>query len=208
MALRLAGLFTAGRISRPERAFSQALAMPRSMPTAAGSSKAKGSVSWNSRPLDAARRAKMIFRTSADRLAGYAEAIAAAGLDPDAMPTEERPASSEANGRDAGLALLRRPDRPTAILAMSDRLAIGVIEAARSLNLRVPQDVSVAGFDDIPRAALVRPALTTIRQPLFDKGATAASLLLGAVADGGTIPADRRLLPTELVVRASTRPPE
>lgn len=158
-------------------------------------------------PLDAARRAKMTFRTSADRLAGYAEAITAAGLDPDSVPIEERPASSEANGRDAGLALLRRPDRPTAILAMSDRLAIGVIEAARSLNLRVPEDVSVAGFDDIRRAALVRPALTTIRQPLFDKGATAASLLLGAVADGATLTSSRHLLPTELVVRGSTRAP-
>lgn len=158
-------------------------------------------------PLDAARRAKMIFRTSADRLEGYAEAIAAAGIDPDSVPIEERPASSEANGRDAALALLRRPDPPTAILAMSDRLAIGVIEAARSLNLRVPEDLSVAGFDDIPRAALVRPALTTIRQPLFDKGATAAALLLGAVADGATLTSSRHLLPTELVIRGSTRAP-
>jgi DNA-binding LacI/PurR family transcriptional regulator len=158
-------------------------------------------------PLDAARRAKMTFRTSADRLEGYAEAIAAAGIDPDSVPIEERPASSEANGRHAALALLRRPDPPTAILAMSDRLAIGVIEAARSLNLRVPEDLSVAGFDDIPRAALVRPALTTIRQPLFDKGATAASLLLGAVADGATLTSGRHLLPTELVVRGSTRAP-
>jgi len=158
-------------------------------------------------PLDAARRAIMTFRTSVDRLEGYAEAIAAAGLDPDSMPIEERPASSEAHGRDAALVLLRRPDRPTAILAMSDRLAIGAIEAARSLGLRVPEDVSVAGFDDIRRAALVRPALTTIRQPLFDKGATAATLLLKAVADGSPIPATRRLLPTELVIRGSTRPP-
>jgi DNA-binding LacI/PurR family transcriptional regulator len=158
-------------------------------------------------PLDAARRTKMTFRTSVDRLDGYIEAIAAAGIDPDSVPVEERPASSEAHGRDAALALLRRAERPTAILAMSDRLAIGAIEAARSLGLRVPEDVSVAGFDDIPRAALVRPALTTIRQPLFDKGATAARLLLDAVADGGTIPPDRHVLPTELVVRGSTRAP-
>ena len=158
-------------------------------------------------PLDAARRIKMTFRTSVDRLEGYIDAIAAAGIDPNSVPVEERPASSEAHGRDAALALLRRAERPTAILAMSDRLAIGAIEAARSLGLRVPEDVSVAGFDDIPRAALVRPALTTIRQPLFDKGATAARLLLDAVADGGTIPPDRHLLPTELVIRASTRAP-
>ncbi|WP_026869036.1 LacI family DNA-binding transcriptional regulator [Inquilinus limosus] len=158
-------------------------------------------------PLDAARRAKMTFRTSADRLDGYIEAIAAAGIDPASVPVEERPASSETHGRDAALTLLRRDPRPTVILAMSDRLAIGAIEAARSLGLRVPEDVSVAGFDDIPRAALVRPALTTIRQPLFDKGATAARLLLDAVADGAAPPAGRHLLPTELVIRGSTRPP-
>lgn len=158
-------------------------------------------------PLDAARRRAMTFRTSLDRLDGYIEAIIAAGIDPDTVPVEERPASSEAHGRDAALALLRGGGRPTAILAMSDRLAIGAVDAARSLGLRVPEDLSVAGFDDIPRAALVRPALTTIRQPLFDKGATAASLLLSAIDGAGPVPATRHLLPTELVVRGSTRPP-
>jgi DNA-binding LacI/PurR family transcriptional regulator len=90
--------------------------------------------------------------------------------------------------------------RPTAILAASDRLAIGVIEAAKELHLTVPKDLSVVGFDDIPSASLITPQLTTTSQPLRKKGSVAVASLL----DGkGPL---RRILPTELIVRESTAP--
>ncbi len=101
----------------------------------------------------------------------------------------------------AALQILRRPDRPTAILATSDRVAIGILRAAERLSLGVPDDLSVVGFDDIPSAEHVRPALTTMRQPLFDKGVIAARMLL--LEDE---PSEDHTLTTELVVRASSGP--
>jgi DNA-binding LacI/PurR family transcriptional regulator len=84
---------------------------------------------------------------------------------------------------------------------MSDELALGAIAAASRRGIRVPQDLSVVGFDDTPPAASAQPALTTIHQPHAEKGALAARLLLEAA--GG---ADRVQLPTELIVRASSAP--
>ncbi|WP_226352552.1 LacI family DNA-binding transcriptional regulator [Pseudonocardia sp. ICBG601] len=108
-------------------------------------------------------------------------------------------------GRDAGRraahALLARDPRPTAVLAMSDELALGVLDAALSLGLDVPGDLSVVGFDDVPGAALARPALTTVRQPHREKGRAAASMLLP-----GPVRKDPVVLPTDLVVRGSTGP--
>ena len=98
--------------------------------------------------------------------------------------------------------LLRRPDRPTAVLCMSDEMAVGVIAAARALGLGVPEDVSVTGFDDTTTAATADPPLTTVRQPHAAKGAAAVRMLLAH----GVGP--RELwFPVELVVRASTAPP-
>jgi DNA-binding LacI/PurR family transcriptional regulator len=91
--------------------------------------------------------------------------------------------------------------RPTAIFAGSDLQAFGVYEAARQLGLRVPEDISVIGFDDLPMARWVGPPLTTIRQPLSEMAATAARLVLGQSSD-------RRVeLATSLVVRQSTQSP-
>jgi DNA-binding LacI/PurR family transcriptional regulator len=98
-----------------------------------------------------------------------------------------------------GLLTMRR--RPTAIFAGSDLQAFGVYEAARQLGLRVPEDISVIGFDDLPMARWVGPPLTTIRQPLSEMAATAARLVLGQSSD-------RRVeLATSLVVRQSTQSP-
>jgi DNA-binding LacI/PurR family transcriptional regulator len=100
-----------------------------------------------------------------------------------------------------GRALLSLPDPPTAIFAGSDLQAFGLYEAARVLGLRVPQDLSVIGFDDLPMARWAWPPLTTIRQPLTEMAATATRLVLGQ--DG-----ERRVeLATSLVVRQSTAPP-
>jgi LacI family transcriptional regulator len=85
---------------------------------------------------------------------------------------------------------------------MSDLFALAAIEAAAELGLQVPDDLSVVGFDDIPVASQVSPPLTTVRQPLVEKGRIAAELLLGRRQADAPI-----ILPTELVVRATTGPP-
>jgi DNA-binding LacI/PurR family transcriptional regulator len=140
---------------------------------------------------------------TAERLAGYLEALAAAGIDPDAVPIEERPTgeNAEAAARAGALALLACRPRPTAILAMSDRLAAGALQAAAQVGLSVPRDLSVVGFDDAPLAAQLVPPLTTVRQPLTEKGRLAAELLFRPRER------DRWVLPVELVRRGTTAPP-
>lgn len=98
------------------------------------------------------------------------------------------------------------PDRPTAVFAGSDLQALGVLRAAREMGLRVPEDLSVVGYDDLPVAEWTGPALTTVRQPLQDMAGTATRMVL-ALADGES-PTNLRIdLATELVVRDSTAPP-
>jgi DNA-binding LacI/PurR family transcriptional regulator len=102
---------------------------------------------------------------------------------------------------------LTRDQKPTALLVMTDRLAFGALNAARALGLHVPKDLSVVGFDDVPIAAWIEPALTTVRQDQMEKGYKAAEMLLASVqGDTGHEPAEI-VLPTTLVIRASTAPP-
>ena len=75
--------------------------------------------------------------------------------------------------------------RPTAVLAVSDAMAIGVIKEALALGLRVPGDLEVIGFDDVPLAALVQPSLSTVHQPVIEKGKVAAQLLVAALNGNG-----------------------
>jgi LacI family transcriptional regulator len=118
-------------------------------------------------------------------------------LEPGTHQTEE--------GRIAAEGLLRR-DRPfTALVAFNDISALGAMTALREAGLKVPEDVSIMGFDDIEFASIAYPALTTIRQPLQEMGATAAELLLRKLADDESAQ-DIRLRP-ELIVRSSTCPP-
>jgi len=163
-------------------------------------------------PGDQARVATSAFDVTAARFAGYADALTAAGIAIDAVPLFECAHSDPELGAEAATHLFALPDRPTAVLAMSDRLAIGVLAAARATGLAVPRDVSVTGFDDIAAAAHARPALTTVHQELRLKGYAAARLLLDAPARAteaeGTSAADEDLgLPFELVVRRSTAAP-
>ncbi|GAA4097419.1 MULTISPECIES: LacI family DNA-binding transcriptional regulator [Actinomadura] len=102
--------------------------------------------------------------------------------------------------------LLALPDRPTAIFAGSDEQAMGAYEAARQAGLRVPEDLSVVGFDDLPTCEWMSPPLTTVRQPLEEMGRTAASKLL-QLLDGRPLLSPRVELATELRVRHSTAPP-
>jgi LacI family transcriptional regulator len=102
--------------------------------------------------------------------------------------------------------LLDQPERPTAIFAVTDESAAGVIEAARSRGLRVPEDVSIVGFDDTPLARLLSPPLTTVRQPLREMGQVALRTAL-RLAAGERLDSHHVELATELVVRSSTAPP-
>jgi LacI family transcriptional regulator len=102
--------------------------------------------------------------------------------------------------------LLDLADPPTAIFAGNDQQALGVYEAARQRGLRVPQDLSVVGFDDLPMSRWSSPPLTTVRQPLAEMGRTAAKML-GTLVEGLTLPSRRMELATELIVRGSTAPP-
>ncbi len=151
--------------------------------------------------VDRARRAAISYAVCADRIGGYLDAAAAAGLDPLTIPIDERPDNHEDAGRAAALNLLSLDPQPTAILAMTDRMALGALRAAREMGLRVPEDVSIAGFDDLPAAAEAAPPLTTVRQPLVEKGEQAAELLFGTRRHTGL-----HIIETELVVRRSTSP--
>jgi DNA-binding LacI/PurR family transcriptional regulator len=154
-------------------------------------------------PVNAARLAGATFRLTRDRLAGYADALRAAGLNFRKVPIEERPLNSAAAGADAAAALLDRRHPPTAILSTSDQLAIGLLEETRRRGIAVPGELSVVGFDDIEPTATATPPLTTVRQSLLEKGRVAGRLILEQEAPPR---GDTLLLPTELVVRASTAP--
>ncbi|GGL42281.1 LacI family DNA-binding transcriptional regulator [Phycicoccus endophyticus] len=106
-------------------------------------------------------------------------------------------------GLQGGLQLLDRAEPPTAVFCGADEVALGVLEAARRVGLRVPQDLSVVGFDDTPSAATSSPPLSTVRQPLEEMGKVALRTVL-RLADGGTVDAPHVALATRLVVRAST----
>jgi DNA-binding LacI/PurR family transcriptional regulator len=145
-------------------------------------------------------QARAVYFVEAARLAGWRAAIEAAGIAWDEVPVAGGSSYGKGGGHVAGARLLDHAERPTAILAISDVVALGVLDAAAERGISVPGDLSVAGFDDIPEAATATPALTTVRQPHHRKGAEAVRLLL---ADD---PAQNVLLPTELVIRASTGP--
>jgi len=110
------------------------------------------------------------------------------------------------NGVAMGAAMLELPEPPTAIFAGSDEVALGVVEAARARGLRVPQNLSLVGFDDTQLARMASPPLTTVRQPLREIGAVALRTAL-RLAAGETIESHHVELATALVVRGSTAPP-
>jgi LacI family transcriptional regulator len=139
------------------------------------------------------------------RVAGFRFAHDEAGIpvDPDLVRYGMFSAGS---GYEHGMQLLGHADRPTAVFAGSDLQAMGVLRAARRRGLDVPRDLSVIGYDDVPVAAWLEPALTTINQPLRHMADTAARMLLD-LARGVDLPTSRIDLVTELVVRESTAPP-
>ncbi|PBC78877.1 LacI family transcriptional regulator [Streptomyces sp. TLI_235] len=138
------------------------------------------------------------------RLDGFRSAMGMAGLEIPAGYVSFGDFHVE-GGRRRATELLARPDRPTAIFAGSDLQALGVLEAARVHGLKVPDDLSVVGYDDVPIAQWTSPALTTVHQPLRQMAEEAAQMLIRMRAEGGS-PA-RLELATSLVVRKSTAPP-
>lgn len=154
---------------------------------------------------DRQRQRAAVYPVSSARLDGYAGALGAVGLAWADVPVFECPGSSHSLGRDAARALLALDPRPTAVLATSDPLALGVIAAAHEAGLQVPDDLSVVGFDDIGEAGRSRLSLTTIGQDHPEKGRTAGRLLLSRLH--GDTAASPQLLDTHLVVRRSTGPP-
>ncbi|CAL9332301.1 LacI family DNA-binding transcriptional regulator [Streptomyces sp. enrichment culture] len=139
------------------------------------------------------------------RLDGYRAALDVAGVAVDHALTVPGDFYHESGFRGAGR-LLDLDEPPTAIFAASDQMALGAIEALRRRGLRVPEDMSIVGFDDLPEVRWSAPPLTTVRQPLSDMGKLAARMLLDLAQ--GVEPASPRVeLATELVVRASTAPP-
>lgn len=158
------------------------------------------------------------FDSVAERYRGFSDAMRLAGL-----PIEDAMVRDCAFTYEGGVAaaadLLARqahapalvpaqvlaPAYPTAILAASDAIAFGAMDAARAHGLDVPGQLSVVGFDDVPQAAQSFPGLTTVRQPLHDMGATSVRMLLAQMA--GTAVTDRTQMETALVVRGSTAVP-
>jgi LacI family transcriptional regulator len=141
-----------------------------------------------------------------ERLAGYRDALFEADL-PFDQALVVKGDFLELQGFRATQELLALDTRPTAIFTSADTAAFGAIRAVRAAGLRVPEDISIVGFDDIPEASLVAPPLTTVRQPLQEMGATAVRLLRRLMDEPEATPRRTELL-TELVVRESSAPPQ
>lgn len=137
-----------------------------------------------------------------ERMAGFERAMAESGL-----PVRPDWVLLGAYSRDHGWAsatvLLGSDDRPTAVLACSDYIAVGILSMARQLGVQVPRDVSLVGFDDTPFAELVDPPLTTIRQPIAEMGRAAFGQLLALMNNTAVVPQTR--LPVQLIIRQSVR---
>lgn len=137
-----------------------------------------------------------------ERLRGYHAALASAGMLPDprlVVPSDWTPDG----GRAAATSLVRRDAPPTAIFAFNDGMAAGAVQAATAFGMRVPDDISIVGFDDTIEAQVAVPALTTVRQPLAELGRTAVSLLLRQLENRRLEPL-RVELETRLTRREST----
>lgn len=153
--------------------------------------------------VDPERQSAATFQVSRERLLGFRDGWTAAGHDWSRVPVFECRVNEPELGAKAASVLLSQPPRPSALLCFSDQLAIGAIAEAKRQGLSIPGDVSVTGYDDIPAAGMSDPPLTTVRQPLREKGTAAAQLLLAGWEQGQP---PRRMLTTNLMVRASTGP--
>jgi LacI family transcriptional regulator len=141
------------------------------------------------------------------RAEGYHAALLEAGITPESSLEREGTFTSK-HGYESALQLLaiKDADRPTAIVAASDVIAAGCLDAAKSRGLRVPSDLAITGFDDNVLGRFTEPPLTTVKMPLADMGRTAVEILMGLIGGEKDTP-QRVVLPTELVVRESSGGP-
>jgi DNA-binding LacI/PurR family transcriptional regulator len=151
-------------------------------------------------------------RTNQERERGFREEMSAAGLEVQAAYVYHTPKGTPAGGSAGVQYLLSLPEMPTAIMCYNDYLAIGVYSALSQAGLRIPQDISVTGFDDITIAVYLTPPLTTLRQYKYDLGVGAARMMLEMLEQkrdrSEPLPATQKVsIKGELCIRASTAPP-
>ena len=149
------------------------------------------------------QRLPEVYETDHDRHAGYVEALRAAGIDYDPALVVAADSSEVDYESKSFYAFLELPQPPTAILFFTDPMAIRALSLAREHRIRVPDDLSVAGYDGILSSAVTAPALTTVRQPAPEIGKLAVESLLKLIAIGSGEPL-QHTLPVELIARAST----
>ena len=141
-----------------------------------------------------------------ERFLGYQQVLAEYGLEVDMQLVKEGHFDQQRSFA-AATKLLALPEPPTAIFATNDASGIGVLQAARHADVRVPKDLSIIGFDDVPRASHTYPALTTVHQPLIEMGKTAVSLLLQYIAHPERA-VQHITFDTHIVVRDTCAPPQ
>ncbi len=142
-----------------------------------------------------------------DRRAGAEAAVARAGLPPTALTVLEVEQMTLTSGRDAGARLLGLAQRPTAVFCVNDLVALGILQAMFAAGVRVPEDMSIVGYDDIEFAAAAAVPLTSVRQPAYRMGQNAAELLIEETGDDAATHRHRSVVfQPELVVRGSSLP--
>lgn len=146
-------------------------------------------------------------KTKKDRVEGFQAQAGVRGLRPRVSIAAADAPEGMDYGYEAGLAALAGADRPSAIFASSDMVALGVMKAAASLGLSIPGDLSLVGYDDIQFASLPTVNLTTVAQPKFEIGVLAVELLCEAMKEGGMAVQHRRVVKPSLVVRSSCGSP-
>ena len=155
------------------------------------------------RRIGCVTNAPLAYTAASERLDGYRDALRAANIEP--RPEWVVEAAFDAGSGHRAMAELLNRGPVDAVFVASDVVAFGALGALREAGRRVPDDISVIGFDDIPLAAFLEPPLTTVRLPAYELGHAVASALLDRIANPAA--PRRTLLPTELVVRSSTGPP-
>jgi LacI family transcriptional regulator, galactose operon repressor len=143
---------------------------------------------------------------AADRLLGYRAALEARGIRFDETLVRHG-TFDERSGLVAMGSLLDRTERPTAVFVASDEVALGALKAARKAGVAVPDDLAIVGFDDLPIAPFVEPALTTVRVPAREIGSVAARVLMEALSNATSLGEPAQVLTTELIIRDSSGPP-
>ncbi|AKG34602.1 LacI family DNA-binding transcriptional regulator [Paenibacillus durus] len=146
----------------------------------------------------------MEYYQTVERYNGYMQALADHGIEYQEGWLFDKDYDLD-SGYKSGMELFAREDRPTAVCCVSDMVAIGAIRAAEDSGLRVPEDISIMGFDDIPIAGAYRPKITTVRQPVYELGSGSAQMLLKQIREKGTGSCESMVLPHEIIVRESCR---